>query len=158
MKRKNWKPYLFWLLLTEAVGALSGLLTRDGAKAFQAVIRKPPLTPPGIVFPIVWTILFALIGIGAARVYLAPASTQRAQALRLFGVQLIFNFLWPILFFNLQRFGLALVWLLALWVLIGWMALTYRQVDPLAAWLQVPYFIWVTFAVYLNLGVWRLNG
>lgn len=157
MKNHAWKPYVFWIVLTEAVGALSGWLTRHGAQMYQAVAVKPPLSPPAITFPIVWTILYALMGVGAARISTAPASSARSRSLRLFFVQLAFNFLWPILFFNLQRFGLALIWLIILWALILWMIFSYRKVDPLAAWLQLPYLLWVAFAVYLNLGVWRLN-
>lgn len=157
MNKHRWKPYLFWILLAEGVGALSGWLTRTGTKVYQETITQPPLSPPGMLFPIVWGILFALMGIGAARIYLSPASTLRSRSLLLFFIQLGYNFFWSILFFNLQLFGLALIWLLILWGLILWMILTFRKVDPLAAWLQIPYLLWVTFAAYLNFGVWMLN-
>ena len=157
MKNRNWKTYAFWVLFSEAVGGLSGWLTRDGMKLYAAVIEKPPLSPPGIVFPIVWTILFALMGIGAARVYLSPASGARSKALGIYLVQLIFNFFLSIIFFNFQRFGFALIWLLVLWLLILWMLQSFRRIDPLAGWMQLPYLLWVTFAAYLNFGVWRLN-
>lgn len=97
------------------------------------------------------------MGISGARIYLSPDSAARTNSLRLFLVQLAFNFFWSLIFFNLQSYGLALIWLLVLWAQIVWMILTMRQVDPLAAWLQVPYFLWVTFAAYLNGGVWLLN-
>lgn len=158
MKKANWKTYAFWIVLAEAVGGLSGWLTREGTKIYNATIQQPPLSPPSIVFPIVWGILFALMGIGAARIYASPASSARSRSLLLFFIQLAFNFFWSIIFFNLQNFGFALLWLIALWVLILLMILSYRKVDPLAAWLQVPYLLWVTFAVYLNFGVWLLNG
>ena len=157
MNRRSWKTYAFWILLSEGVGALSGWLTRDGTKLYTETVVKPPLSPPSIVFPIVWAILFVLMGIGAARIYAAPASNARSRSLLLFFVQLAFNFFWSILFFNLQRYGLALLWLLVLWGLILWMILSFRRVDPLAAWLQLPYLLWVTFAAYLNYGVFHLN-
>lgn len=157
MKTFPWRTYLIWILLTEAVGGLSGWLTRDGARLYSQVIVQPPLSPPAIVFPIVWGILFLLMGISGARIYLAPASGDRARSLLLLVVQLAFNFFWSIIFFNLQRFGLALIWLVILWVLILWMILSFRKTDRLAAWLQVPYLLWVSFAAYLNLGVWLLN-
>ena len=122
------------------------------------MLQKPPLSPPGIVFPIVWGILYALMGIGAARIYLAPESRERTRSLLLYFVQLMFNFFWSIIFFNFQRFGFALIWLLVLWVLILRMILAFRRVDKTAALLQIPYLLWVTFAAYLNFGVWRLNG
>lgn len=155
--KNNWKTYAFWVLLAEAVGALSGWLTREGVKVYEQTVTQPPLSPPGWVFPIVWAILFALMGVGAARIYLAPASNNRSRGLLLFLVQLAFNFLWSIVFFNLQAYFFALVWLLALWALILWMILAFRRVDKPAARLQVPYLLWVTFAAYLTFGVWMLN-
>lgn len=155
--KHTWKIYAAWILFTEAVGGLSGWLTRDGAKAYSESIIQPPLSPPALVFPIVWGILFALMGIGAARIYLASPSRERTNSLRIFLLQLAFNFFWSILFFNLQAFGAALVWLLVLWGLILWMIASFHKVDPLAAWMQVPYLLWVTFAAYLNYGVWMLN-
>lgn len=156
--KRNWKPYLFWILLSEAVGALSGWLTREGTDVYAQTIVQPPLSPPGWVFPIVWTILYALMGIGAARIYLAPPSQERSRGLNLFIAQLVVNFFWSPIFFNAQAYGFAFVWLLLLWSLVLWMILTFRKVDSLAAKLQIPYLIWLTFAAYLNFGVWLLNA
>lgn len=155
MKKAPWKAYLFFLVLTETVGGLAGILTRNGVQAY-ADLPKSPLTPPDLVFPIVWTILFALMGIGAALVFLSDAP-GKTRALAIFAVQLAVNFAWSLLFFNLQAFGFALVWLLLLWVLILWMIVSFYKVRPLAAWLQIPYLLWVTFAAYLNYAVWALN-
>ena len=155
--KRNWKPYLFWILLAEAVGALSGWLTRAASKAYSETILKPPLSPPGWVFPVVWTILFALMGIGAARVSLSEPSAKRSLGLNLFVAQLVVNFFWSPVFFNLQAFGFAFFWLLLLWGLVLAMILVFRKTDPTAAKLQIPYLIWLTFAAYLNLGVWYLN-
>ena len=157
MKKHKWLSYVLWILFTEGVGFLSGWLTREGSQLYSQTIVKPPLSPPAMVFPIVWAILFVLMGIGAARIYLAEPAPERTRGLRIFLLQLAFNFFWSILFFNFQVFGIALIWLLILWGLILWMIFTFRQVDPLAAWLQVPYLLWVSFAAYLNFGVWRLN-
>ena len=157
MKKQTWKTYTLWIVLAEAVGALAGLLTRRGTEIYNDVVRKPALSPPAIVFPIAWAVLYALMGISAARIYLMPPSVARSRGLLLFLVQLAFNFFWSILFFNLQNFGLAFLWLAVLWVLILWMILTFRRVDRTAAWLQVPYLLWVTFAGYLNCSVWMLN-
>lgn len=97
------------------------------------------------------------MGVGAARVAMAPASRARSQGVRIFLLQLAFNFFWSVLFFNFQRFDLALLWLIALWLLIVRMILLFRKTDRLAARLQLPYLLWVAFAAYLNLGVWVLN-
>lgn len=157
VNKRTWKQYALWVLLTEAVGGLSGWLTRKGVRTYQETIVQPPLSTPGMVFPIVWGILFALMGIGAARIYASPPSPARSRSLGLFVIQLAFNFFWSILFFNLQLFGLAFFWLAALWGLILWMIRSFRKVDSLAALLQIPYLLWVTFAGYLNAGVWFLN-
>ena len=157
MKKSPWKIYALFILITEAVGFLSGWLTRDGAKVYSQSIVQPPLSPPAIVFPIVWGILFALMGVAAARIWLSPSSDTRTRGLLLYLVQLAFNFFWSILFFNFQAFGFALIWLVVLWVLILWMLLTFRQIDPVAAWLLIPYLLWVCFAAYLNVGVCYIN-
>ena len=157
MKSQTWKTYAGWILFTEAVGAISGLLTRAGTRYFNEAVVKPPFSPPGIVFPVVWAVLYLLMGIGAARVYLSPPSRARSRSLFLYLLQLAFNFLWSVIFFNFQAYGFALLWLCALWVLILLMTVSFYQVDPLAARLQIPYLLWVLFAGYLNAGVWMLN-
>ena len=158
MKWKNWKVYAFWIGLSEIVGILAGLISRAGTQSYIMMAEKPPLTPPAIVFPMVWSILYALMGIGSARIYLAQESTKRNRGLTVFIAQLIINFFWPLFFFNLQAYGFSFFWLLLLWVLVFYMIFTFFKTDKLAAWLQVPYLIWLTFAAYLNLGVWLLNG
>ena len=155
--KKTWKVYAFWILLAEGVGALSGWLSREGMKIYEGTIIQPPLSPPSWLFPIVWSILYALMGIGAARVWIAPPGIHRSRGLNLFIIQLIVNFFWSLIFFNLQAFGFALLWLVLLWSLVLWMILEFRKVDKLAGNIQIPYLIWLTFAAYLNLGVWYLN-
>lgn len=157
MKQFPWKTYGAWVLLAEAVGGLSGWLTREGARRYSETVAKPPLSPPALVFPIVWGILFALMGISAARVWLGPATGDRTLGIGLFFAQLAFNFFWSIFFFNLQWFGFALLWLIALWVLIAAMVLVFYRTDVWAGRLQLPYLLWVAFAGYLNAGVWLLN-
>ena len=157
MNFKKWKPYIFWILLAEGVGLLAGLLTRDATMIYANTIQKPPLSPPAIVFPIVWTVLYALMGIGAARVTTSPKRKTDDIALNLFVIQLIVNFFWSFFFFNAQAFGFAAIWLILLWVLVLLMIIAFWKVDRLAAWLQIPYLIWLTFAAYLNLGVYLLN-
>jgi tryptophan-rich sensory protein len=88
---------------------------------------------------------------------LAPSSSDRSNGLNLFIAQLVVNFFWSLIFFNAQAYGFAFLWLLLLWALVLAMILTFRKVDPLAAYLQIPYLLWLSFAAYLNLGVWYLN-
>lgn len=157
MIKQNWKTYLFWIALSEGIGALSGWLSRDGTELFSQAAVQPPLSPPAIVFPIVWGVLYALMGISAARIWLSPPSQDRSNGLNLFIAQLVVNFFWSLIFFNAQAYGFAFLWLLLLWALVLAMILTFRKADPPAAYLQIPYLLWLTFAAYLNLGIWFLN-
>ena len=155
--KKNWKTYALYVALSEAVGTLSGWLTREGTEIYNRTALKPALSPPPWLFPVVWAILFALMGIGAARIALGPASEMRRRNLRLFAVQLGFNFFWSLIFFNARAYGAAFLWLVVLWGLIVWMTFSWAEQDDWAARLQLPYLAWVFFAGYLNLGVWLLN-
>ena len=157
MRLKRLKPYALWILLVEAIGFLASLLTRRGTEQFNELAAKPPLTPPEVVFPIVWGILYALMGISAARVWLAAESKERSRGLNLFVIQLVLNVFWTLIFFNAAAYGLASVWIVALWAAVLLMTLQFFKVDRLAAWLQVPYLLWLTFAAYLNFGVWVVN-
>lgn len=157
MKNRNWRVYLFWILLAEGVGALSSWLSRRGMEVYSQSVTLPPLSPPMILFPIVWGLLYALMGIGAARIWMAPESPQRSRGLNLFITQLVVNFFWSLIFFNLQAFGFALLWLLLLWGLVLWMTVSFYRTDRLAGVLQIPYLLWLTFAAYLNFMVWILN-
>lgn len=156
MNKSKTKTYGISLAIALLVGGLSALLTNMGMENYKAA-QKPALTPPDIVFPVVWTVLFILMAISAARVYLAPVSRERSRGLLIYALQLVFNFLWSILFFNLQAYGFAFLWLLALWVLILLMIIAFAQTDRLAGLLQIPYLLWVSFAGYLNFMVWMLN-
>ena len=157
MLKRNWKTFLFWILLAEAAGGLSGWLSRDGMKLYSETIVQPPLSPPMWVFPAVWSILFALMGIGAARVSLQEKTAWRSRSLNLFIGQLAVNFFWSLIFFNAQAFGFAFLWLLLLILLVALMMAAFYKADPLAAKLQIPYLLWLLFAAYLNFGVWYLN-
>ena len=157
MKKKRILTYLFWILVTEAVGGLAAWLTMDGMELYKALADKPPLSPPSIVFPIVWSVLYALMGVSMARVVLSGRSEERTDAMQVFLLQLGVNFAWSIFFFRLQNYGGALIVLAVLLALIVWMILRFRKVEKPAALLQIPYVVWVAFAAYLNAGVWLLN-
>ena len=157
MNWEKWRPYLISVGIALAVGVLSGFLSMGGMEVYANSVIKPTLTPPGWLFPAVWSVLYTLMGISAARIWLIPESIQRSRGLNLYVVQLIVNFFWSLIFFNAQAFGLAVIWLLLLWVLVLLMIVQFYKVDRLAAILQIPYLIWLTFAAYLSIGVWYLN-
>ena len=154
---KNWKILCFWIALSESVGITAGILTRKDVQIYSSEIIKPLLSPPPILFPIVWTVLYALMGYGAAKIFISPASKERAMALRLFGLQLFFNFGWCFIFFSLQYFGMAFLWLLALIITVVGMIFFFRKIDKVVAYAQIPYLLWLLFATYLNFSVWYLN-
>ena len=158
MNKPTVRQYAFLIALSEAAGIFSGFFSREGTALYGQMALKPPLSPPGWVFPVVWTVLYGLMGISAARIWSAPKSQARSRGLNLFIAQLIINFFWSPIFFNARAYGLAFFWLLLLWILVGLMILQFRKVDKTAARLQIPYLLWLTFAAYLNWGVWQLNG
>lgn len=139
------------------MGAAAGFLTRNAMQDFEA-LNQPPLSPPGWLFPIVWTILYILMGISAYMIKVADASTEDIDdALTIYRYQLIVNFLWPVFFFNFGWYLFAFVWLILLWILVIFMIRKFYTISKPAAYLNIPYLIWLTFAAYLNFGVWWLN-
>ena len=155
---KNRKDLILCLLVPLLTGALSAFLTRNAMEQFEQ-LNKPPLSPPGWLFPVVWTILYLMMGTAS---YLVRSSggPRRAvdEALTLYGLQLVFNFLWTILFFNMGRYLFAFFWLVVLWVLILAAALRFYRLSKPAGYLMVPYLLWVAFAGYLNLGTYLINA
>ena len=155
--KPTWKQYALWIGLTEVVGLVSALLSRDGMQLYETAVTQPPLAPPMWLFPVVWTILYALMGVSAARISVRPVTAITACGQKLFFTQLIFNFFWSIIYFNLQAYWAAFWWLLILWCLVLVMIFCYGEEDRTAAWLQMPYLAWLTFAGYLNFCVARNN-
>ena len=152
---KNKKALVVSILISVGVGALSALLTRNSMDVYEKVIQ-PPLSPPSWIFPVVWTILFILMGISAYLIYISD-SFYRNSALRIYATQLVVNFFWSIIFFNLEMYLLSFLWLLLLLLLIILMIMSFFKINKTAAYLQIPYLLWVTFAGYLNLGIYLLN-
>ncbi|MBR4101089.1 MAG: tryptophan-rich sensory protein [Oscillospiraceae bacterium] len=157
MKKIQWTELLIFIIGTELVGALSGLLSGNFS-SFYSELVKPPLSPPGILFPIVWAILYAIMGISAYMIYTSDAGDMKKRnALSLYAAQLFFNFLWSIVFFRFEQPAAALGVLLLLAILIVLMILAFRKIRPLAGYLNIPYLLWVLFAMYLNIGFVLLN-
>ena len=156
MMKQNVKALLIALAIPLAVGGLATLLS--GGMGDYRMLEQPPLSPPGWVFPIVWTVLYLLMGYSSYRVYASgKPQVQISRALRLYGAQLLFNFIWPIVFFAFNWYLGAFIVLLVLWVLILLTLRAFTAIDETAGDLLIPYILWVTFAGYLNLGVYFLN-
>ena len=157
--KRNWKLLAISILIPVAVGIVAGLLTMGGMEQF-ASLNKPPLSPPAWLFPVVWTILYILMGIGSYLIYVAKVpkkNESKVQALTTYDYQLVVNFLWPIFFFDFQWYFFSFLWLVLLWILTSKMILEFREISPIAALLNIPYLLWLSFAGYLNLGIWLLN-
>lgn len=155
MKNKRLQ-LLFCLALPLAVGGLA-VLVSGGSDLYDQLIQ-PPLSPPGWVFPVMWTILYLLMGYASYLVW--TSGMEKAvvyPALGAYLVQLFFNFLWPVVFFGLVRFAAAFLVLVLLWIAIFITIRRFLPISPLAGKLLIPYLIWVSFAGYLNAGVWLLN-
>ena len=156
LKKINDKGLLLAVLLPLAVGSRASLITADSMAQFS-MLRKPPLAPPGWLFPVVWTILYILMGISSYLIKNAESNINKKRALTLYALQLGANFLWSIFFFDMGWYFFAFLWLCLLWGLILATIFSFQKISPKAAWLLVPYLLWVTFAGYLNLGIALLN-
>lgn len=152
----QWKKLIICLAIPLAVGGLSAFLTRSSMQSFES-IEKPPLSPPGWLFPVVWSILFILMGIASYLVLTSGKEYRSRTALKVYGVQLVFNFFWSIIFFNLEAYLFAFIWLIILWLLILANTVLFYRISKPAGYLMIPYILWVTFALYLNFAIFILN-
>ena len=154
--KTNWKRLLLCLAIPLAAGGLAALLS--GGMENYKIMNQPPLSPPGWVFPIVWTILYLAMGYASYRVLISGAEkSDTKRALTFYGIQLALNFLWPLVFFGLQWYWAAFVLLILLWIFLYLTMRMFGTIDDAAENLLIPYLLWVTFAGYLNLGVALLN-
>lgn len=155
MNKNGTKKLTASIAIGLGTGLLSVLLTLGNFKAYSALLQ-PPLAPPGWLFPVVWTILYILMGVSAYLVYECDTE-EKYIGLAVYVLQLIFNFLWLIIFFNIRNLLFAFVWLVFLWVLVLAMTISFYRVNKAAGLLQIPYLLWVTFAGYLNIALYILN-
>lgn len=157
MKKIQLTELLIFIVITELVGALSGLITGN-AFSYYSELTKPSLSPPSAVFPAVWFFIYALMGVSAYMIYVSDASDSKKKfALTLYGLQLFVNFLWSIVFFKFQQMGLSVAVIIILLILIIFMIMIFRKISSAAAYINLPYLIWTIFAAYLNIGILVLN-
>lgn len=152
---KKLKPYIIGISVALGVGLLSSLLTMGNMDIYSQ-INTPPLSPPAVLFPIVWTILYILMGVSAALVYKSN-DLEKTTALTIWAIQLAVNFFWSPIFFNMRAFFFSFIWLVILDVLVVVMIVLFHRISPLSAWLQLPYLLWILFATYLNFAIFLLN-
>ena len=157
VKKRSITELLIFIVSAELVGALSGILAGN-MKSFYQSLEKPPLAPPGWLFPVMWSILYAVMGITAYCIYAADGDRkQTIRAYLWYGAQLGLNFLWSIVFFRFHAVDAALVVVLLLIIAVVGMIVSFRRIRPAAGWGNLPYLAWLLFAAYLNFGVWILN-
>ena len=162
MKKKQITELLIFIIATELVGALSALLTGKSFSFYQEV-AKPPFSPPGWVFPVMWGVLYAVMGISVFLIFRTDQNVENTRkfgkrsAYLLYAGQLAVNFSWSIVFFRLQMIGLSVAVILLLLILLVAMIIAFFKIRRSAAYLNIPYFLWILFASYLNIGVLILN-
>lgn len=149
------KKLLLYLGVTFAFGIIGALLG-GGTGQIYSSINKPPLSPPGIVFPIVWSILYFLMGI-AAYFLSNEREAQTSDLLKLYWIQLVLNALWPLVFWRFEAYALAAVIIIAILILVIIIAVKGFKINKLSAYLLIPYILWLLFALYLNIGIAVLN-
>lgn len=157
MKKQNLWTLAFYIISAELVGALSALLSGDFSSFFTDK-QEPPLLPPSWLFPVVWVILYAIMGLSAYLIHTADADSEKIKnALKIYWLQLAFNFSWSIVFFRFEALWVAVAVILILWALIIAMIVSFRKIRSVAGNINIPYLIWVTFAAYLNIATALLN-
>lgn len=156
MKQKVIK-LVFSILLPLIVGAVAGIATSSGISDWYMGLNKPVFNPPNWVFGPVWTTLYLVMGVSFFLIWRLPHSRKRNFALRVYFLQLAFNFTWSFLFFYFQQINIAMIEIFVLWCLILWMIIRFYELNRWAAWLNVPYLLWVSFATVLNVAYFILN-
>ena len=151
----NRKSLVINLLIPLAVGGISALITGDEFAEYKSV-TKPYLSPPAVLFPIVWTVLYILMGISFYIVWERDGEKAR-RPVTVYAIQLFLNFLWPVFFFSFRAYFFSFVWLILLWMFVLAEVIEFSRISKAAGLLQIPYLLWTAFAAYLNFGVYLLN-
>jgi tryptophan-rich sensory protein len=148
---------LISIILPLSIGAIAGIFTAQAIPEWYATLNQPSFNPPNWVFGPVWTTLYIIMGISFFLIWKLEAGKQRNQAIVIFLVQLLLNFGWSFFFFYFQMIGVALIEIVLLWSTIVLMLTRFYKLKPLAAYLNIPYLMWVTFATMLNAAYFFLN-
>ncbi len=157
MKRMRVGTLIIALTIPILVGMISAFLSAQGMEIYGSM-NKPPLSPPAWVFSVAWTVLYLMMGLSSYFIVTADAdNSEKLKAMRLYAVQLVINFVWSLIFFNLGAYLVAFIWLMGLWFVVIICAVKFHGISKMAAYLLVPYIFWLTFAAYLNMGAFILN-
>jgi len=155
--RGSWTSLVPFVVVCFTAAAVGALFTHTSVNTWYTQLRRPEWTPPNWIFGPVWTVLYLLMAVSAWIVWRSSSWPESAAALMLFGVQLLLNSLWSVIFFGLRRIGAAFGEILILWTMIVATTVAFLPISLLAAWLLIPYLAWVGFASYLNFRIWQMN-
>ncbi len=159
MTNRPWLEFGIFIAIAESAGLLGSVFTFSAIPTWYATLVRPAIAPPSWVFGPVWTTLFAMMGIAACLVWQQRKRRKDVRrALFLFGLQLVLNVLWSVLFFGMQNLGLAFGEIFLLWIAIATTIVAFGRISRSAAWLMVPYLLWVSFATVLNYAFWIANA
>lgn len=150
--------FVLCILLTLSIGGISGIATSSSIQDWYLYIEKPSFNPPNYLFGPVWTALYLLMGISFYLILQSPKSKQKSRAILLFFIQLTLNFMWSFLFFKYNLLGLAFIEIILIWLSILAMIISFSRINKIAAFIQLPYLFWVSFASVLNASIWYLNS
>lgn len=157
MKKYSILALIIALIIPMVVGGVSSALSSQGMTMYGS-LNKPPLSPPAWVFPVVWTILYLMMGLASYYIFISEADRRtKTMALVFYAIQLAINFMWSIIFFNWNEYLIAFFWLLLLWCVVIICAFRFFPINKTAAYLLIPYIIWLTFAAYLNMGTYYIS-
>lgn len=156
MKKINWSQLLAIVLITQLAGMLGSLFSGNTGQLYTSLI-KPPLSPPGWLFGVIWPILYLMMGIAAYIIYQTAQTPERQKALTLYWVQLFVNFIWPIVFFRFEWYWISAAVIILLDILVFMTAVSFYKINKAAGYLMIPYLLWILFATYLNIGAAVLN-
>jgi translocator protein len=157
MKASQTGKFIASLLLPLGIGGIAGMFTADAIPGWYATLNQPSFNPPNWVFGPVWTTLYTFMGISLFMIWRLKAGKERNQAILIFIMQLLLNFCWSFFFFYFKMIGVALIDIFVLWIAIIIMLVHFYKIKPLAAYINIPYFLWVTFATALNAAYFLLN-
>ena len=156
MKKIDWIQLLTIILISELVGVLDSLLSGNQGVIYTSFV-KPPLSPPGWLFGVIWPVLYLLMSIAAYIIYQTPQTLERKEATTFYWIQLFVNFLWPIVFFRFEWYWIAVGVIILLDILVSITTLRFYKINKAAGYLMIPYLLWILFATYLNIGIAVLN-
>ena len=154
MKKINWKRLIIIIIITFIVGSFFSFFTMNNMDTFKEL--KKPINVPGVLFPVVWSILYLLMSI-SCYIITTNDDKNKDNAIIWYGIQLVINSLWSLIFFGFSAYLFSFIWIILLLISVIIMIVKFYKIDKTASYLNIPYVLWILFAGFLNLGIYILN-